>query len=104
MQASIKCCLDKEQILSDSFMPQLGQISFSDKSTGEFKMELTRYQGQDFADPVEDPTAVVWLDQELFIAVNLDSTPNVGMFIETCVASTSATAGEGTEHQLITDG
>ncbi|XP_030850225.1 uncharacterized protein LOC100890021 [Strongylocentrotus purpuratus] len=42
MQVRVECCLKKEEVISGSFKPQLGEVAFSDKGSGDFNLRLER--------------------------------------------------------------
>ncbi|XP_011666905.1 CUB and zona pellucida-like domain-containing protein 1 [Strongylocentrotus purpuratus] len=104
MQVRVECCLKKEEIVSGSFRPQLGEVSFSDKGSGDFSLRLERFQTNAFGDLEVDPTSAVWQQDELFFAVGLESVPGVGMFIESCWATTTQDSDMAPQYSLISSG
>eukprot|EP00057_Strongylocentrotus_purpuratus_P008326 XP_011662800.1 PREDICTED: CUB and zona pellucida-like domain-containing protein 1 [Strongylocentrotus purpuratus] len=104
MQVRVECCLKKEEIVSGSFRPQLGEVSFSDKGSGDFSLKLERFQTYSFENKELDTTSFVLQQQNLFLAVGLNSVSNVGMFIESCWATTTQGSDTVPQYSLISSG
>ncbi|XP_030838407.1 CUB and zona pellucida-like domain-containing protein 1 [Strongylocentrotus purpuratus] len=104
MQVRVECCLEKEAIISGSFRPQLGEVSFSDKGSGEFSLRLERFQTGAFGDLEVDTASAVLQEDDLFFAVGLESVQDVGMFIDRCWATTKQDSDTDPQHSLISSG
>ncbi|XP_030834820.1 oncoprotein-induced transcript 3 protein-like [Strongylocentrotus purpuratus] len=103
MQVKVACCLEKEEIVSGSFRPQLGEVSFSDKGSGDFSLSLQRFLTNAFVELNSDATTVLQGD-DLYFAVTLESVASVGMFIDRCWATTTQDMDSAGQHSLIAQG
>ncbi|XP_030842207.1 CUB and sushi domain-containing protein 2 isoform X2 [Strongylocentrotus purpuratus] len=104
MQVKVECCLNKEEVISGSFRPQLGEVSFSDKGSGDFSLRLERFQKNAFVDLELDTSSVVWHYKDLFFAVRLESVQDVGVVIDRCWATASEDSETTPQHSLISSG
>ncbi|XP_011672676.1 alpha-tectorin-like [Strongylocentrotus purpuratus] len=104
MQVKVACCLEKEEIISGSFRPQLGEVSFSDKGSGDFSLSLQRFLTNAFVELNSDATTVLQGD-DLYFAVTLESVSGlIGMFIDRCWATTTQDMDSAGQHSLIAQG
>eukprot|EP00057_Strongylocentrotus_purpuratus_P014054 XP_011668528.1 PREDICTED: uncharacterized protein LOC105436428 [Strongylocentrotus purpuratus] len=101
MQVKVECCLKKEEIVSGSFKPQLGEVAFSDKGSGDFNLRLDRFLTDTFVELNSDATAVVLQGDDLYFAVGLESISDVGMFIDRCWATTTQDMDSNGQYSLI---
>ncbi|XP_030839606.1 oncoprotein-induced transcript 3 protein-like [Strongylocentrotus purpuratus] len=104
MQVRVECCLKKEEVISGSFRPQLGEVSFSDKGSGDFSMRLERFQTNAFDRSESETTSVVGKGDDLYFGVYLESVPGVGMFIDSCWATTTQDSDKEPHYSLISSG
>ncbi|XP_030839597.1 CUB and zona pellucida-like domain-containing protein 1 [Strongylocentrotus purpuratus] len=104
MQVRDECCLKKEEVISGSFRPQLGEVSFSDKGSGDFSLRLERFQTDAFDESESETTSVVGKGDDLYFGVYLESVPGVGMFIDSCWATTTQDSDAEPHYSLISSG
>ncbi|XP_041484986.1 ZP domain-containing protein-like [Lytechinus variegatus] len=98
MQLRVECCLNKSETVDGSFKPRLGKVAFSDKSTGNFDLNLARFKTENIQ---EVDSSSVSLGQELFFEVSLKSVEILGMFIESCWATATVDPATNPHHSLI---
>ncbi|XP_041483851.1 ZP domain-containing protein-like [Lytechinus variegatus] len=101
-QLEVSCCLDKTSQVDQSFTPKLGKIKFSDKGSGHFHLDITRFTNDYFYEPAHDNDEVSQ-DNPLYFQVQLDSVDEVGMFIERCWATAGAGHDSNPRHDLFTE-
>eukprot|EP00057_Strongylocentrotus_purpuratus_P003025 XP_003725754.2 PREDICTED: CUB and zona pellucida-like domain-containing protein 1 [Strongylocentrotus purpuratus] len=104
MQVRVECCLKKEEVISGSFKPQLGEVAFSDKGSGDFNLRLERFQTDSFNKTQSETTSVVWKGDDLYFGVGLESVPGIGLFIDRCWATTTEDSAANLLYSLISSG
>ncbi|XP_041467494.1 uromodulin-like [Lytechinus variegatus] len=101
-QLEVSCSLDKTSQVDQSFKPTLGEVKFTDKGSGHFRLDIARFMNESFDEP-EYGNAEVWQSQALYFGVYLRSVEEVGMFIERCWATASPDGDSTPRHDLFTD-
>nr|XP_054756962.1 ZP domain-containing protein-like [Lytechinus pictus] len=101
-QLEVSCYLDKTSQVDQSFKPTLGEIKFTDKGSGHFRLDIARFKTESFDEPEDDNTEV-WQSQALYFGVKLESVEEVGMFIKRCWATAGPDRDSTPRHDLFTD-
>ncbi|XP_072174026.1 oncoprotein-induced transcript 3 protein-like [Diadema setosum] len=104
LQISVRCELDRRQVLGESFLPITGKISLSEVGYGNFSLSLDRYTDQTFNEVVDDDQAEVGLGDPLYFAVNLMSVGGLAVFIEKCWATPTSYPNNRNNYTFLSDG
>ncbi|XP_071477174.1 ZP domain-containing protein-like [Diadema antillarum] len=104
LQISVRCELDRRQVLGESFLPITGKISLWEVGYGNFSLSLDRYTDQTFNEVVVDDQAEVGLGDPLYFAGNLMSVGGLAVFIEKCWATPTPYPNNRKSYTFLSDG
>ncbi|XP_072175202.1 oncoprotein-induced transcript 3 protein-like [Diadema setosum] len=103
LRIPVKCILERKQLLSEMFTPQLGEVTFEEVGFGEFTLTLQRYEDEKF-DIVANDSALIPLGTEIFFGVELTSVSGLTLFIDSCWATPSTDPLDTLKYVLFEEG
>ncbi|XP_041482233.1 deleted in malignant brain tumors 1 protein-like [Lytechinus variegatus] len=103
LQTTVRCSLEREQVLGVSYEPKTGIVLIEEEGYGEFSLSLERYTGLGFNQLAND-TGKVILGTPLYYGIQLASVANLTLLADSCWATNSPNPLGYARYDIIEEG